>query len=88
MTVQDAILEQIVEPNKGGFSAEHARYVLSLSFPQSVQARYTALSEKAQDGTLSESEQAELDAYLRTNALLMVLQSKARVSLRKHGAGE
>jgi hypothetical protein len=33
---------------------------------------------------LSEQEEAELDEFLAANALLTILQSKARVSLKKH----
>jgi len=86
MTVSTAILERIVEADKGDLSPQLARYVLSLSFPKSIQSRYLKLSEKAQLGTLSKREEAELDEYLSANAFLMILQSKARMSLKKRGS--
>ncbi len=77
------ILERIIEPEAGGFSSEHAEYVLSLSFPAKLRKRYLKLSEKAQQGALSEDEKATLDEYLSTNAILMILKSKARTSLKR-----
>lgn len=86
MTEATAILEQIIEPETGGFSQELAHYLLSLSFPQRIQARCAQLSEKAQSGAIDSGEQAELNEYLNANALLVILKSKARVSLRRHGS--
>jgi hypothetical protein len=80
------LLDSIIEPEAGGFSPEHARYVLSLSFPKAIQEQYRDLSEKARLGTLSEPEQVKLDEFLSTNAFLMILKSKARVSLKQHGS--
>jgi len=80
------IFERIVAPAKGGFSPEHARFVLSLKFTPSMRSRYLKLSEKAQVGSLKPAEQYELDTLLDANSVLVILKSKARVSLRKHGS--
>ncbi len=80
------MLERIIEPQRGDFSPEHARYVLSLDFSPSEHARYNELAAKAQDGNLTDTERAELDEFLNVNAFLMILQSKARVSLKKHNS--
>lgn len=84
MVTQGAILERLIEPQHGGFSPEHARYVLSLDLSPADHARYAELSVKAQNGTLTAAEQGALDDLLAVNALLMILQSKARVSLKRH----
>jgi hypothetical protein len=84
MTVDSDILQQIVAPDKGGFSPDHARFVLSLKFTPSMRSRYLKLSEKAQLGTLTTAEQHELDKLLDANSMLAILKSKARVSLQKH----
>jgi hypothetical protein len=84
MVAQSALLDRIIEPQRGGFSPEHARYILSLDFSPDDQASFAILSEKAQSGTLSEREQSELDDLLAVNALLTILQAKARISLKKH----
>ena len=73
-----------MEPGKGGLSPELAQYVLSLGFSDHLTARYLQLSDRAQSGTLTPAEEAELDEYLSTDAFISILQSKARVSLRKN----
>jgi hypothetical protein len=84
MTTGTSILERIIEPQRGGFSNEHARYVLSLDFSAEEQARYADLARKVQDGHLTEQEEAELNEFVAANAILTILQSKARISLKKH----
>jgi hypothetical protein len=84
MTTGVSIIERIIEPHKGGFSSEHAQYVLSLDFSAEERVRYAELARKVQEAGLTEQEEAELDEYLAANALLTVLQSKARISLKKH----
>ena len=79
-----SILERIIERRTGRFSIEHAQFVLSLDFSPAEQARYDKLARKVQKGALTQEQQAELDEYVAANALLTVLQSKARLSLRKH----
>ncbi len=83
MAPRFGILSRIISPKRGNLSPELAKYILSLDFPPKDHARYEALSAKAQEGILSEREAAELDEFLSANAVLMVLQSKARVSLAK-----
>ena len=84
VTTATSLLERIIEPRQGGFSSEHARYVLSLDFSPEEQGRYAELAAKSGQGALSKSEEAELDEFVATNALLTLLQSKARNSLKRH----
>jgi hypothetical protein len=76
----------MIQPHRGGFSSEHARYVLSLDFSPEEHQRFAELSAKAQDRTLDSPEQNELDDLLSVNAMLSILQSKARISLTKHNS--
>lgn len=76
------ILERMIQPDRGNLSEEHAKYVLSLAFSSAEQARYVALAEKAQQGTLTPEESEEIDAFITANGLLMILQAKARRSLK------
>jgi hypothetical protein len=87
MSVGSGILERIVQPEAGGFSRELAEYFLSLSMPEDVKNRYLVLSEKAQDGNLSDAEAAELDELLSADSLLTILKSKSRVSLKHRHEG-
>ncbi len=82
MPTNPDIFERIIEPHQGGFSEEHARYVLSLDFTPEEHARYAELASKAQKGSLTADELALIEDFLSVNAVLAVLQSKARVSLK------
>ncbi len=53
-----------------------------MAFSDDDRARARELSEKAQLGTLSLDEQDELDDLVLANDVLMILQAKARSSLR------
>jgi hypothetical protein len=81
MAVLDEILESLIDPANGDFSAELAPYVLQMRFSDEQAAHYTSLVEKSQDGTLSLKEREELDAFVTSNTLLMIRKSKARRSL-------
>jgi hypothetical protein len=82
MLTDPAILERVIDPKRGGFSASLARQVLKFTFLRKDLARYEKLSYKARDGTLSAPERAELEDYLNVNDLLMILKAKAEASLR------
>jgi hypothetical protein len=75
------LFHRMIQPELGDLSPEHAKYVLTLGFTQDEQERYLDLSEKVSDGTLTPDEQAELDDFLTVDAVLSLLQSKARRSL-------
>jgi hypothetical protein len=80
-----ALLEQLAALDAEGMSPETARRLLRLHFDSSHQRRLAALSEKAQEGTLSSSEEGELDEYIRVADLLAILQSRARRALKPAG---
>jgi hypothetical protein len=66
-------------------SPEIARNVLQIQFDGADHDRVNALSEKAQQGTLTPAERDELDEYIRVGTLLGILQSKARQVLKDDG---
>jgi hypothetical protein len=80
----EPLLEGIIRPDRGGLSPEHARYILSLDFTADQHARYAVLAAKADEGALTDEEASEMDAFLAADALLSILQSKARQSLNQH----
>jgi hypothetical protein len=86
MTTRTNLLEHVINHSPFDVSDELARYLLSFSFPASDQARFDHLSEKAQAGTLSEEERAELEEFLDTNDFLAIVQAKARAALAKHSS--
>ena len=75
------VLESMIDPTHGDFSPEVAKYFLSIDFSADQHARCEALSALASEGKLSETEANELDELLAANAILTVLQSKARLSI-------
>jgi hypothetical protein len=80
-----AIVGRLIKPDHGDFSPEAARELLSLRFGDEDQARMRELSLKARDGTLTASEQAEVENYRRVGYWLGILWSKARLSLKRAG---
>jgi len=78
-----SILERMIDPARGDFTPDVAKYFLSFDFSPEQHARYEVLAAKAAQGTLSEKEAGDLDELIAANALLTVLQSKARLSIRQ-----
>ncbi len=83
--IDTAIWGRIIKPDKATYSPEAARAILKLDFDVEDHRRMEVLSRKAQDAALSSQEEAELDEYVRVNDVLTLLQSKARLSLKKAG---
>ncbi len=78
-----SVLERVIQSRQKSLSVEVAQFILSLAFSSEDQQRSEYLSNKSQAGTLSESEEAELDELVTTNDLLTILKSQARLSLKK-----
>jgi hypothetical protein len=78
-----AIWSRIVKPEQANFTPELARTILKFAFDPEDRRRIDELSAKAQKGTLSPEERAELEEYVRVNTQLTILQSKARLSLKR-----
>jgi|tagenome__1003787_1003787.scaffolds.fasta_scaffold19225854_2 hypothetical protein len=83
MLSSPSVLERVIQSRQEALSEEVARFILSLGFSAADQQRCDELSIKAQSGSLSPSEKDELDDILTTNDLLMILKSKARLSLKQ-----
>jgi hypothetical protein len=81
-----AIVGRLMKPDRGDFSPEAARELLSLRFDDEDQVRMRQLSRKAQEGTLTASEQVEIENYRRVGYWLGILWSKARLSLKRAGS--
>jgi hypothetical protein len=64
-------------------SAALAEGIIALDFPEEDAARIEELNVKANEGELSEEEEAELEAYANISELLAYWQSKARQKLQQ-----
>jgi hypothetical protein len=80
-----AILSRLIDAEPHDLPPEAARSLLRWDFSTSDHARMAELSAKAQSPTITEDEREELREYIRVADLLAVLQSKARVALRRPG---
>lgn len=81
------ILGRLIMPQKSQLSPDAARSILELKFQPADQVQVDRLSAKAQEGSLTPAERAELEEYIRVADLLAMLKSKARQSLKKAGLG-
>jgi hypothetical protein len=84
MDAVSQILEGLIDPVQGGFSREHAQYVLGLKFPEEQVARYQVLAAKNSEGTITPDEKGDLEAVVHMDTFLTILKLKARRSLLQH----
>lgn len=73
-----AILDRLIQPERGDLSAAGARDFLKIDFEPGDHERMQKLAIKAQDGALTSAEQSELTEYERVGHLIDLLHSKAR----------
>ncbi len=81
-----AIFGRLLRADEGNLSPELARYLLTVGFEPSDQARMQDLATRNQEGALSPEEKEELPSYVKAGHLLALLHSKARKSLGKQQA--
>ena len=86
MAPRPSALERLFRPAQGDMPPAVARELLKFDFAPEDHARYAALSEKAQLGTLTADERADLDDLLNANDVLMILRAKARMTLGQPSA--
>lgn len=79
------ILARVISPEQGGLPVQAARAILDFKLPPRDRDRVNELAAKAREGTLSSDERTELDEYERIAAMLELMQSKARLSLKQAG---
>ena len=82
-TSETAILSRVIKPDNGTWSRAAAESILKFDFPPADLKRMNSLASKARRGTLTASEEAQLDNYRGVGRLLELLQSKARLSLKR-----
>ncbi len=78
-----ALWGRLLDPVGVELSAEAARYILTMTFPQPDIERMQELAEKARAGMLTLDEHIELDNYERVGHVLSLMKSKARQALKK-----
>ena len=68
----------LLDPVAACFTPEVAQRVAGLRVNPIVQARIDELAAKANEGQLTDSEEAEYDAYIEAADVISILQAKAR----------
>ena len=81
------ILSRVVGPENPSFTPEVARSILKLRFSDADSDRMNTLAARARQGALSEEEESQLHAYLFVGAMVDLMHSKARLSLKQSGSG-
>ena len=76
------VLRKVFDLGGHGMTRSLAEDILSLDFPEHDADRVAELNAKANEGTLTESEEAELEAYINVADLLAFWQSRARRTLQ------
>jgi len=77
------VLLRVFDLSKGGMSPALAEGILALDFPEEDATRIEELNVRANEGELTDEEEAELEAYANINDLLAYWQSKARQKLQQ-----
>ena len=77
------LLLRVFDLSRRGMSAALAEGILALDFPEEDAARIEELNIKANEGELTEEEEAELGVYANIHDLLAYWQSKARQKLQQ-----
>jgi hypothetical protein len=77
------IWARLMQAQRDDPSQEAAQYLLSIGVGENDRDRMQQLAERSECGTLTDEERAEFDSYLHVGNLLAVMQSKARVALRR-----
>jgi hypothetical protein len=78
-----AIWARLMQAQKGELSSEAAEFLLSIDFGEGDRQRMLHLADQSEAGTLTAEEQAEFDGYLHIGNLLAVMQSRARLALKR-----
>jgi SpoU rRNA methylase family enzyme len=82
-TTESAIWSRLLEPANTLLSPAAARSILRLDFSEEDKKRMHVLAEKAREGTLTPAEHEAIENYERVGNLLALMQSKARLYLKK-----
>ena len=82
-TSEAAIWARLMQAQKAELSSDAAEFLLTIHFEEADRKRMQQLAERSEAGTLTVEEQAEFDGYLHIGNLLAVMQSNARLVLRR-----
>lgn len=76
-----AVLDRILEPLASALTPEIAERLINLQADPETQTVIDSLGEKANEGTLTDSERRQYETFVRAGTLVAILQAKARKQL-------
>lgn len=80
--ISDAeILSTVIVPDRPDLNRAAAESILQLEFSAEQKQRMLELADRNSQGSITQSERAELDGYIRVGGFLNLLKAKARNSL-------
>lgn len=77
------VLLRVFDLPRRGMTRALAESILAFDFPEGDAPRIEELNVRANEGELTDEEEAELEAYINVNDLLVSWQSKARQILQQ-----
>jgi hypothetical protein len=80
------ILSEVVAPDQPTLTEDFARAVLAVRFNDAATNRIRDFLQKKNAGTITPSENTNLERYLHVGQFLDLLQAKARLSLQTPGS--
>lgn len=83
MATATDFLSTYIEPLAEDLTPQQAQKILAIKPTDKLIARVQKLSEKANDGTLTEQERAEYEYYIDVDDVIGILKAKARNLLRR-----
>src|SRR5687767_9049263 len=84
-TLDEPVLDRLLEPLGRIFTPEVARKLVNLRFDPQAQDRIDELAEKCNEGELSDEERREYETYVYAIDFIAILQAKARALLKRSG---
>lgn len=73
-----SVLDRLLDPVGQSLTPDVARALLAIRADEDTQARIDELADKCTEGTLTEVERGEYQAYVAAIDLVTILQAKAR----------
>ena len=80
------ILSRVIGPENPNFSPEAARSILALGFGDTDNEQMNYLRQRPDRGPLTSKKNRLLNAYMFVGAVVDLMHSKARLSLKKNSA--
>lgn len=80
------VLERLLDPISRCLTPESARALLEMRADAGSEARVAELAARCNEGKLSAEEVAEYETYVHVGNIISILQTKARLLLKRRSA--